>query len=138
MNNESKLESLLQDSMGENFFLNCNLEFDTSGVGFGPDERCVDESNLHQRPGDFFKTDSYEMAMSSRAIATTIISLTKQLSRFRLNGNPGIGWRQELFTSSTKVECGFFGDALGNIHSISQTTNTFHQLSLATVPVASR
>lgn len=75
MNNKGKLESLLQDSMSENFFLNCNLEFDTSGMGFGPDERCVDEPNLHQRSGDFFKTDS------------------KQLSRFRLNGDPGIGWR---------------------------------------------
>lgn len=69
MNNKGKLESLLQDSMSENFFLNCNLEFDTSGMGFGPDERCVDEPNLHQRSGDFFKTDSYGMAMSFRPVA---------------------------------------------------------------------
>lgn len=138
MNDEGKLKSLLQDGMGENFFLNCNFEFDTSGVRFGPDERCVNESNLHQRSGNFFKADSCEISMSYQHTATTFDSLTKQLSRLRLNGDPGIGWRQKPFTPSTEVERSFFGDALGDIHSISQTTDTFHQLSLAIMPVTSR
>lgn len=68
----------------------------------------------------------------------TIDSLTKQLSRLRLNGDPGIGWRQKPFTPSTEVERSFFGDALGDIDSVSQTSNTFHQLPLAIMPVTSR
>lgn len=68
MNDEGKLKSLLQDGMGENFFLNCNLEFDTSGVRFGPDERRVDESNFHQRSGYFFEADSCAISLSYRPL----------------------------------------------------------------------
>lgn len=75
MNDEGKLKSLLQDGMGENFFLNCNFKFDTSGVRFSPDERCVNESNLHQRSGNFFKADSCEISMSYRPLPQQSIHL---------------------------------------------------------------
>lgn len=46
MNDKDKDESLLKNSIGENFFLNRDFDFNTSGMGFCPNECSIDESDF--------------------------------------------------------------------------------------------
>lgn len=46
MHNERKDEGLLQNGIGENFFLDGHFDLDSAGMGFGPDEGGVDKSDL--------------------------------------------------------------------------------------------
>lgn len=46
VDNESEDKSLLQDGIGQDFFLDRDLDLDSSRMGFCPDVRCVDKSDF--------------------------------------------------------------------------------------------
>jgi hypothetical protein len=46
VDNKRQDECLLQDSVGQNLFLDGDLDLDSSRMGFGPDIRCVDQSDF--------------------------------------------------------------------------------------------
>lgn len=64
MHDEGENEALLEDGIRQYFLLDADLEFDSPGMGLGPDERGIDESDLLEWSCDLFQTDSWDMIVS--------------------------------------------------------------------------
>jgi hypothetical protein len=61
MHYEGEDESLLEDGMGEDFFLDGDFQFYTSGMGFGPDEGGVDQADFHEWSRDLLQAYRWGM-----------------------------------------------------------------------------
>lgn len=59
MHHQRQLEGLLQDGIGENFFLDSDFELHSARMWFCPDESGVNESDFHKWPSDLLQADSY-------------------------------------------------------------------------------
>lgn len=149
MNDQGEFEDLLQNRVGQNFLLDSHFELDSSGMRFGPDEGSVDQADFHQRSSDLLQADGCELVMYARQnppngqvssmclfpgfrAKLTVRSrmmeerLTKQLPGFRLSVCPSLRRRQEPLATTAKVQCGLFGDTLGDINCVPQTSDTYY------------
>lgn len=59
LDDEREDKGLLEDGSGEDLLLNDDLEFKSTGMRFGPEERGVDQPDSREGFGDLFKADSY-------------------------------------------------------------------------------
>ena len=125
MHDERQYKRLLKNGVGKDLFLDGDLEFDSAGVGLGPDEGGVDEPNFHERSRDLFEAYRWKSTDQHRdQAAKWTKGPTKQFTGLGLGMLPCLWGGEESLASPAEHERRFFRDTLGDIDAVPKASDT--------------